>query len=182
MRPLKIATILVMTMAVSAPALAKDLTEAKITDFFEESAEMQQKGKDKALAFLEEHVSDDAVIHLTTMVKMAGDPTTREDVRTFTKREMIDATGDSYDVGEIERVENKIISVEIADDKQSAEVKDTNFTIMSMQMPSADGKGVKFKSETTMFCTDTVIMNKKGVIQISKSECTAEAKIEPLAQ
>lgn len=180
MKILKIAAFLVMTMAVSAPAMAKNLTEKDITDFFQESADVQKRGKKKAIEFLEEHVSDDAVIHLTTMVKMAGDPTTREDVRTFTKEEMIAATSDSFDVGEVDRVETKVISVEISDDKKSAEVKDTNFTLMRMQVPGADGQKIELTSETTMFCSDTVVMNDKNVIQITKSECTAEAKIGPV--
>lgn len=165
---------LCLTM-ISTPGFAASLTKSDIEAFYQEAAEVQKKGESQTLRFFEKHISDDAQVRITTFVKVPG-AQTQEDVRMLTKGQMIADIKKGYKMGEIREIEYTVVSADIAPDRQSADVKDTNYSIMALKVPAPEGE-VEVVTETTMFCSDRLVLNKKGHIQITKSECTAESEI-----
>lgn len=180
MRILKIAVFASLALSAAAPAYALDrLSDRNIQKFYDEAADAQRKGKERAVKFIQDHFSEDVVVNITTIIKIPGAAENQEDVQSFNKAQMLETTAKGFDAGTVESFESKIMAANITDDERTADVKTTNYTVMRMSAPTPDGQ-IEVRSETTMFCSDTLGYSKKGEIEVTKSDCTAEAKITPL--
>lgn len=156
---------------------AKKLTKSMIEDFYAESAKMQMKKEKDLIPFLEKHMSDDMVLEMKTSINIEGAPT-QNDETTMDKAGIIKHTIEGLNAGEIHKVEEKLMAVDIAEDERSAKAKDSVYSTMTINVPTPQGD-MKFDSETMIFCSDELILNKKDVIQVLKSRCSNEVTMKP---
>lgn len=156
---------------------AKKLNENMIKDFYAQSAKMQMKDEKELIPFLEKHMSDDIVLDMKTSINIEGAPTHNEET-TMDKAGIIKHTIEGLNAGEIHKVEEKLMAVDIAEDGQSATAKDSVYSTMTINVPTPQGD-VKFDSEAMAFCSDELILSKDNVIQVLKSRCSNEVTMIP---
>lgn len=162
-----------------APANAADtLTKVSIEKFYQDVEKIQTAGEKKLLGFYEKHTRDDMILTMKSTVNIEGMPPQKaKDV--MNKKQMLEATVEGLEAGQMESVEYKLVGSEIAENGMSANTRSTVFTEMIITVPTPEGDLV-FDSETVMFCDDQLALSDKGIIQIVISNCTNETSMKPL--
>lgn len=166
-----------LTLGGGQIAMAQDrITEQAIRSFYKESAEIQMEEKDTAVAYFKKHLAEDAVLMVRTITNMEGVPPQKQEMK-FNKKEMVEETERGYQYGRVQKIENTVLRVDIAEDGKSARVKDSSFAIMSINIPGPQGN-VPMKSENSILCDDTIVLGANGVLQIKDSVCNMEVSME----
>ncbi len=169
----------VLFLCTSMPSLAADkLTEESIRAFYKEAAAVQLKGEEPAVAFYEKHLHKDAGITLNMIINIQGSPPIKQTLN-HDKKSIIKDTRTGYQTGQLQNIENTVLSVKIAADGQSAQVKDTTFGVSIANVP-VPGSIQTFDLEQSMLCDGEVIINDQGLIQSKNSTCNVEVTMKPL--
>lgn len=154
------------------------LTEEAIKAFYNKAAQVQLEGAQATVDFLEKHAAEDVDITMHIIVNIKGAPQQKQ-TRHMDKSTLIADTKKGYEIGAVEDVGNEVIKIEIADDGQSAKVKETSYSNTILTQPTPQGT-VTLRNIQNMFCDDTIILNAQGVIKSTQSECSVEVEMEPV--
>ncbi len=157
------------------------LTEERINAFYEESLAAQKAGLVETIGFLEEHVHENSTTVINTISHMQGAPQNKQ-AMTLNKQELLRETEKGRQAMDLKSIENKILSVTVAADGRSAQVKDTTYSTLVLKMPGPGGQPVQFNVEQSMLCDTEIVLNDANVIQNKNNVCNSEVNIKPLTK
>lgn len=165
--------------AVSFSAHAEDrLSKGWIKEFYAQSTEVQRLSNNVTIEFMERHIHEDATAKMTTVTTLPGLPPQKQ-VKSFTKQELLDQVKQNQGMGQLESLENDVISLRIAKDGRSASVKDRSVSTFTIDVPTPDGKKMQMTSKQTTNCDTELKLSKQNVIQVRATKCDVEAQIVP---
>ena len=153
------------------------LTERKIKAFYKESSEVQMMGADVVEAFMEEHIHEKSETTVHSITNMPGLPPQKQTM-VYDKDSLVRDSRQAFEVGEVELVENKVLSIEISSDGRSAKVKDSTYSVFNLTIPTPQGM-MQMMSEQSMLCDDNLVIGRDGVIQSKGAVCSAEINVRP---
>ena len=166
---------------ISAPAFAEgSLSEESIRTFYAQSMTAQKSGIEKTVAFLDKHTHENATTVINAISHMQGAPQ-NEQTMTLNKKELLAETHKGRRAMELKDIKNNILSITVADDGQSALVKDSTYSTLILTMPGTGAQMARFDVEQLMLC-DTELTIETGVIQMKNNVCNSEVNIKPLTE
>lgn len=172
-------TILTLALiCMSAPAFAADkLTEETIKEFYKKSVEVQFEGVEPAIAFFEKHIHKDSQMVMNMITNMKGAPPQKQTIKQ-NKKTLLKDTRAGYETSKLKTLESSVLSVDIAEDGQSARVKDSTYGVSIINIPTHGGT-VAFEAEQSMLCDGEIVIE-DGIMQSKDSTCNIEVKMEPV--
>ena len=156
------------------------LSEESIRKFYAQSMTAQKSGIEKTTAFLDKHTHENATTVINAITHMQGAPQ-NEQTMTLNKKELLAKTYQGRSAMDLKEIKNNILSFTIAEDGQTAVVKDSTYSTLVLTMPGTGAQKARFDVEQSMLC-DTELIIEAGIIQVKNNICNSEVSIKPLTK
>lgn len=161
----------ISAIAQDTSATASTLTDKSIRAFYQKSIEAYKSDYPSYYKFMDESLTSDSVCTTVSRITAPGrtEPLTQKE--TQNKAQLLASARQVYDSMKGSSLSNNVISITIAADGKTAEVKDeTRVDGMNMTGIKASVHGI---------CDDTLVLSNDNIIQIAKSSCTSEVSVIP---
>jgi hypothetical protein len=145
------------------------LDEQMIQQFYADNFDIQQKDPENFIQFMMDHTTESAQFAMTSTPHMMG-KVPKEESAILGRDQMIELLKRNLSAMTIDKIDYKITSITIAEDKQSAMVNDSTKL-------SAKIKALGAAVSSTSICNDTLVLSPEGILQIASSTCREESYI-----
>ncbi len=178
--PLLLIAFIALSFAPAAAyAKVTALTQDNVTEFIKQTTKVadghaSEMNAQQARSYLEKHVQNDARFKSKVEFHIAGYPT-QETTMSMDKKQFMQAAAESAGKVKDYHSEIQVLSVKVAANGKSAVAETKSKEEVIISVPTEDNTGMQeMPVEGDSICTQTIMLNKQGVIQMYSAQCTTD--------
>jgi hypothetical protein len=152
------------------------ITKERLDTFYENTVAVQLAGEKESVEFFEKHLHGEfeGVMHVISKIENAS---MQEETIVLTKFEYLRDIKKTYETATIEELKSGIVSYDVAEDGNSAIVKDRTYTMVNIPIEKAKGEFEVYNLRQFIICDKLYVLSEEDVILLKSSSCEVEGQM-----
>lgn len=154
--------------------LQNKLTADTIRTFYAASKKIHKQPYPEYVGYMNLHTRPDLQVTLNITNHLPNNEEKKQ-TAVLNKDQFMAGLADNYKISQGAEIQHTLTNLKIAEDGQSATVKDITMLSNVLDLPVAQGRPANVEIQTQSACEDVVVVGPGAVPQLQKSTCSAES-------